>query len=139
MRSCAAAIAVFLAPWLAAQGLSVGSGEARPEPEWLARTNIYEIWLNGFSEEGTLRGAIPRLDAVADLGAGVLYLGPIAKRSGIPHASPYNIADYNTIDPQYGNEQDLHDFVARAHQLGMKVMLDIVYYHTAPDGVLMQH
>src|SRR5581483_5718289 len=76
---------------------------------------------------------------VADLGAGVLYLGPIAKRSGIPHASPYNIADYNTIDPQYGNEQDLHDFVARAHQLGMKVMLDIVYYHTAPDGVLMQH
>ena len=72
------------------------------------------------------------------MGASLVYLGPIAKRSGVPHASPYNIADYNAIDPQYGSNQDLHDFVAAAHQLHLKVMLDIVYYHTAPDGVMMQ-
>ncbi len=103
------------------------------------KLTIYEVWLNAFSQEGTLRGAIPKLKQVADLGASVVYLGPIAKRSATPHASPYNIADYNAIDPQYGNEQDLHDFVSAAHKLDMKVMLDIVYYHTAPDGVMIKH
>jgi cyclomaltodextrinase / maltogenic alpha-amylase / neopullulanase len=121
----------------AAQNLSFGSREARRVPEWMNRLTIYELWLNAFSPEGTLRGAIPRLSRVAELGAGVVYLGPIAKRSGTsPNASPYNVADYNAVDPQYGNEQDLRDFVAAAHKLGLKVMLDIVYYHAAPDSVM---
>ncbi|MBV8809569.1 MAG: hypothetical protein JO033_12925 [Acidobacteriaceae bacterium] len=63
----------------------------------------------------------------------------IAKRSGIPHASPYNIADYNTVDPQYGTESDFRDFVSTAHKVGLKAMLDIVYYRTAPDGMMSQH
>ncbi len=121
------------------QNLSFGSRDARPEPEWINKLTIYEVWLNAFSPEGTLRGAIPGLKRISGLGASVIYLGPIAKRSGKPYASPYNIADYSAIDPQYGTEQDLHDFVAAAHTLGLKVMLDIVYYHTAPDGVMMQH
>jgi glycosidase len=102
------------------------------------KMTIYELWLNAFSKEGTLRGAIPGLKRVADLGAMVVYLGPIAKRSATPDTSPYNIADYNAIDPKYGNEQDLHDFVAVAHKLSLKVMLDIVYYHSAPDNVIMK-
>ncbi len=103
------------------------------------KLTIYEVWLNAFSKEGTLRGAIPGLKHVSELGASLVYLGPIAKRSETPHASPYNIADYSAVDPQYGNEQDLHDFVSAAHKLGIKVMLDIVYYHTAPDGVMMKN
>ncbi len=136
-----ATFCVALCFWTAAYGqnLSFGSREARPEPEWMNKLTIYEVWLNAFSKEGTLRGAIPGLQRVSGLGASVIYLGPIAKRSGRPHASPYNIADYSAIDPQYGNEQDLHDFVSAAHKLGLKVMLDIVYYHTAPDGVMMKH
>jgi glycosidase len=121
------------------QNLSFGSREARAEPSWMNKLTIYELWLNAFSKEGTLRGAIPGLKQVSELGASVVYLGPIAKRSETPHASPYNIADYNAIDPQYGNDQDLHNFVSAAHKLGLKVMLDIVYYHTAPNGVMMKH
>jgi glycosidase len=105
----------------------------------MSKLTIYEIWLNAFSKEGTLRGAIPGLRRVSNLGASVIYLGPIAKRSGTPHASPYNIADYNAIDPQYGNENDLHQFIKGAHRLGLKVMLDLIYYHTAPDGEMMKH
>ena len=101
------------------------------------RLTVYELWLNAFSDAGTLRGAIPGLRSVADLGAAVVYLGPIARKSSTPHASPYNIADYNSLDPEYGTGQDLRDFVAAAHKLGLKVMLDIVYYHTAPDGLMM--
>lgn len=120
------------------QNLSFGSREARRVPDWLPRSTIYELWLNAFSKEGTLRGATAGLQHISELGTNIIvYLGPIAKKSTVPHASPYNIADYNAIDPQYGTEQDLHDFVAAAHKRGLKVMLDIIYYHTAPDSVLL--
>ncbi len=119
------------------QGLSFGDRNARPAPEWLAKATIYEVWLNVFSPEGNLRGAIPRLRQVADLGATIVYLGPIAKRSAI-EPSPYSIADYNEIDPECGTPEDLRDFVAEAHKLHLKVMLDIVYYHAAPDNVMMR-
>lgn len=128
----------LLAGRAGAQGLSFADLQARPAPVWLAKASIYEVWLNMFSKEGNLRGAIPRLQQVADLGATIVYLGPIAKRAGEPDASPYSIADYNAIDPEAGTSQDLRDFVAAAHKLHMKVMLDIVYYHTAPDNVMMK-
>src|SRR4051812_39853466 len=120
------------------QSLAFGSREAKPVPPWLYQASIYELWLTAFSPEGNLRGAIPGLKRIADLGATIVYLGPIAKRSAIPKASPYSIADYNAIDPESGTEQDLRDFVTAAHQLHLKVMLDIVYYHTAPDNGWME-
>jgi cyclomaltodextrinase / maltogenic alpha-amylase / neopullulanase len=132
-----AALCLLLASALSfGQNLSFASREARKVPEWMDRLTIYEVWLNAFSQEGTIRGAIPRLPYLADLGVKVAWLGPIAKRSSAPNASPYNVADYNAVDPQYGTEQDLRDFTAAAHKLGLKVMLDIVYYHTAPDSVM---
>ncbi len=122
---------------IGAQNLTFGSREAKSVPAWLNRLTIYEIWLKAFSKQGTLQGAIPRLPYLADLGVTTVYLSPIGKRSATPHASPYNIADYNAVDPEYGSEKDLHEFIATAHKLGLKVMLDIVYYHSAPDSVLM--
>lgn len=123
---------------LVAQNLSFGTRQAKSVPDWLYRASIYEVWLNAFTKEGTLRAAIPHLQHIADLGATIVYLGPIAKRAADPDASPYSIADYNEIDPRFGTPQDLRDFVAAAHKLHLKVMLDIVYYHTAPDNVMMK-
>jgi hypothetical protein len=120
------------------QNLSFGSQDAKPVPPWLSGSSVYELWLNAFSVEGNLRGALPGLQRIADLGAAIVYLGPIARRSANPKASPYSIADYNAIDPEAGTDQDLRDFVAAAHRLHLKVMLDIVYYHTAPDNIMMQ-
>lgn len=138
LRACVllALLQLFLAASLA-QNLSFGTQNAKQVPEWLNRATIYEVWLDAFSKEGNLRGAIPRLPEVAELGASIVYLGPIARRSSDPAASPYSIADYNQIDPEAGTTQDLRDFVAAAHNLHLKVMLDIVYYHTAPDNVMM--
>src|ERR1700744_1945855 len=82
-----------------AQNLTFGDREARRVPEWLNTITIYELWPNAFSTEGTLRGAIPGLKRIADLGASVIYLGPIAKHSNRPYTSPYNISDYNAVDP----------------------------------------
>lgn len=137
-RALAILVLTFAVTAACAQDLSFGNIEARPAPGWVARASIYEVWLNVFSKEGNLRGAIPRLQQIADLGATIVYLGPIARRSAIPGASPYSIADYNEIDPECGTPQDLRDFVAAAHKLHLRVMLDIVYYHTAPDNVMMK-
>lgn len=137
-RSGAVLLAVLLAIPACAQNLNFGDRDARPVPDWLNRASIYEVWLNAFSSEGNLRGAIPGLQHIADLGATIVYLGPIAKHAADPDASPYSIADYNAVDPEVGTEQDLRDFVAAAHKLHLKVMLDIVYYHTAPDNTMMK-
>lgn len=137
-RACMALLVLSLSFAFAyGQNLSFGLQEARKAPPWLERASIYELWLTAFSKEGNLRGAIPGLKRIADLGATIVYLEPIAKRSTDPHASPYGIADYNAIDPECGTDQDLRDFVAAAHALHLKVMLDIVYYHSAGDNVMM--
>lgn len=138
LRALSALVLTSALATACAQDLSFGNMQARPAPAWLSKASIYEVWLNVFSKEGNLRGAIARLQQIADLGASIVYLGPIAKRSASATASPYSIADYNEIDPEMGTPQDLRDFVAAAHKLHLKVMLDIVYYHTAPDNVMMQ-
>ena len=133
-----AVLLLMLATGGRGQNLNFGDRDARPVPDWVNRSSIYELWLNAFSPEGNLRGAIPGLQRIADLGATIVYLGPIAKYTNEPHGSPYSVADYNAIDPDAGTEQDLRDFVAAAHKLHLRVMLDIVYYHTAPDNIMMK-
>jgi glycosidase len=137
-RLALVSLLVLLSGAVAAQNLDFSARPARSEPEWVNRLTMYEVWLSMFSAEGTLAGAIPRLPAVAELGVNCIYLSPIAKLSSKPNASPYNVADYNAIDPEYGAESDLRAFVGAAHKLGMKVMLDVVYYHSAPDNVMRQ-
>lgn len=134
----AASIVLSLVTCIAAQNLSFGSRTARPVPEWLNKATIYELWLDAFTPEANLHGAIARLPKVAELGATIVYLSPIAKFTANPHGSPYSVADYNAIDPELGTAQDLHDFVKTAHDLHLKVMLDIVYYHSAPDSALVK-
>src|SRR5262250_1977686 len=72
-------ISILVLPLVLAfsQNLSFGSRDAKPVPAWLYRSSIYEVWLNAFSPEGNLRGAIPGLKHIAELGATIVYLGPI--------------------------------------------------------------
>jgi hypothetical protein len=64
-----------------AQNLSFASREARSVPDWLNRITIYELWLNAFSAEGTLRGAIPGLARVSGLAAGVSTRNAVRSRT----------------------------------------------------------
>ena len=53
--------------------------------------------------------------------------------------NPYRIKDYNRVDPEYGSESDLRAFIATAHKLGLRVLMDLVYFHCGPTSVLMKH
>ena len=79
---------------------------------------------------GDLRGVIEKLPYLADLGITGIYLLPLFL-SDTNHK--YNTFDYETIDPDFGTEEDVIELVEKAHALGIRVMLDAVFNHSGTD------
>jgi len=114
---------------------------ARSGPEWLRDAVVYEVFPRAFSPQGNFKGITAQLDRLKDLGVTVLWLMPVhpvgkLKAKG-SLGSPYAVRDYDAVNPEYGNGDDLKQLVAAAHQRGMKVLIDIVANHTAWDSVLI--
>lgn len=100
---------------------------------------IYELNLYDFTTAGTLSAARQRLPELRTLGIDIVWLMPIYPR-GVKGkigslGSPYAPRDYTAVNPDHGTLQDLKDFVAAAHELGMSVWLDWVPNHTGLDHV----
>ena len=141
---------LFCAVALAAIGMTWGA--MRPTPEYLKRATVYQVVLRNFTRDGNFRAATEMLDHVRAAGVDVVYLAPFVemdcdmdesgwssrqKRSGF--GSPknsYRISNYDKIDPEYGQDADFKAFNDRAHALGMKVYMDLVYLHCGPNNVL---
>jgi len=109
-------------------------------PESLGKASIYQIFARNYTREGTLKAAAQRLREVAELGFDLVYLTPVhpigeLKRKGVL-GSPYAIADYRAVDGALGGEEGLRSFIDEAHRLGLGVIMDVVYNHTAPDSLL---
>ncbi len=103
---------------------------------------IYEIYVRNHNQGGDFQGVIGDLPRIKALGVDYIWLMPIhpigkVNRKGTLGSS-YAIADYTTVNPDYGTEQDFKHLVDTAHDLGLKVMIDVVYNHTSPDSVLVQ-
>lgn len=103
---------------------------------------IYQCFVRQHSPAGTLREVTADLPRIAALGVDVLYLMPISPIGEVGRkgsvGSPYAIADYRAIDPALGTEEDFAELVAGAGDLGLRVMLDVVFNHTARDSVLVR-
>ncbi|MBQ8544036.1 MAG: alpha-amylase [Alistipes sp.] len=88
--------------------------------------------------EGTFQAAEGKLEFLHNLGIDAIWLMPpypIGEegRKG-ELGSYYSIRDYKAINPEFGTMEDFDSFVAKAHSLGMKVLLDWVANHTARDA-----
>ena len=121
-------------------------------PDYFKKSVIYQIVLRNFTRKGTLQAATGMLPHVRDCGADIAYLTPFMtmdtdmdvsgwsprqiKAGFNTPKNPYRIADYNHVDPEYGDEKDLKTFVERAHALGLRVIFDLVYYHCGPSCVV---
>ncbi|MFT4013352.1 MAG: alpha glucosidase [Paracoccus sp. (in: a-proteobacteria)] len=102
--------------------------------EWWRDAVIYQIYPRSFQDSdgdgiGDLPGITRRLDHVAALGADAIWLSPI-------FTSPqkdmgYDVSDYTDIDPLFGTIEDFDALVARAHDLGLKVIIDQVISHSS--------
>lgn len=78
---------------------------------------------------GNLRGIINHLPHIKELGADVIYMTPIFLSESM---HKYDTIDYYKIDPSFGTEDDLKELVNKAHEMGMRVILDGVFNHTSP-------
>jgi alpha-glucosidase len=101
---------------------------------WPANPVIYQVYPRSFQDstgtgEGDLPGITDRLGHIADLGVDAIWLAPF-------FVSPmcdggYDVADHCAVDPRFGTLDDFDALVARAHELGIKVMIDQVFNHTS--------
>ena len=124
-------------------------------PQWAANKVVYQIFPSRFAASqpvdkelwykapithmddlhGNLRGIIEHLDYIENLGIDVLYMTPIFKSNS---CHKYDTIDYYQIDPSFGTTEDLRELVQKAHERGMKVVLDAVYNHTGRDFFAFQ-
>jgi len=94
---------------------------------------IYEMHVGTFTREGTWAAAARRLAGLADLGVTMLEVMPVAEFPG-RFGWGYDGVDLFAPTRLYGEPDDFRRFVDGAHQLGLAVILDVVYNHFGPDG-----
>ncbi len=88
--------------------------------------------LNNDFYGGNFRGITEKMDYIASLGVGILYLNPISKSFS---SHRYDTGDYKTPDPMLGTEAEFTALCEAAHSRGIKVILDGVYSHTGSDSL----
>jgi glycosidase len=107
-------------------------------PEWSKNAVLYQLNTRQFTEEGTFKSAQKQLPRLKELGADIIWLMPIhpigVKNRKGTLGSPYSVKDYYSVNPEFGDLQDLKNFVDDAHKQGMHVILDWVANHTAWDN-----
>jgi len=137
---------------LAACAAMLAGAAMRPTPEYLKRATVYQIVLRNFTRDGNFKSATEMLEHVRSAGVDVVYLTPFvemdcdmnpagwsARQHKSGFGSPkncYRISNYDKIDPEYGNDADFKAFNDKAHALGMKVYMDLVYLHCGPNNVM---
>ncbi|HBE78089.1 MAG TPA: alpha-amylase [Firmicutes bacterium] len=104
---------------------------------------IYEVFIRNHSEAGNFNGLQKDLPRIKNLGVDVIWLMPIHPIGRIQRkhslGCPYSIQDYREINPEYGTADDFQQLVSNIHELGMEVMIDIVFNHTSHDSWLRGH
>jgi alpha-glucosidase len=101
---------------------------------WWRGATLYQIYPRSFRDSngdgvGDLAGVVEKLDHVAALGVDGVWLSPFFRSPMKDYG--YDVADYCDVDPLFGTLADFDAVVARAHALGLKVVIDQVYSHTA--------
>ncbi|MBC7907250.1 MAG: malto-oligosyltrehalose trehalohydrolase [Rhodospirillaceae bacterium] len=94
---------------------------------------VYELHVGTFTQEGTFRAIIDKLDYLADLGVTVIELMPVAEFPG-GRGWGYDGVLFYAPEASYGRPEDLKALVDAAHARGLMVMLDVVYNHFGPEG-----
>jgi maltooligosyltrehalose trehalohydrolase len=98
---------------------------------------LYELHVGTFTREGTYSAAAEQLAELAALGVTTIELMPLAEFTG-EFGWGYDGVDLWAPTRLYGAPDDLRRFIDRAHQLGLSVVLDVVYNHFGPDGCYLK-
>uniref|UniRef100_A0A8D9EXA1 alpha-glucosidase n=1 Tax=Cacopsylla melanoneura TaxID=428564 RepID=A0A8D9EXA1_9HEMI len=127
--------AVCICSFVGVLGQDVGIGQDLPQLEWWQTSVFYHLYPRSFKDSngdgvGDLKGMIEKLpEHLHDLGIGAVWLSPIFKSPMKDFG--YDIADYLTFEPVFGDLDDFDKLKERLHALGIKLLLDFVPNHTS--------
>jgi alpha-glucosidase len=106
------------------------------DPQWWRSAVVYQVYPRSFADAdgdgtGDVQGIIDKLDHLADLGVDAVWVSPW-------YPSPladggYDVSDYRGILPEFGTLEQADTFVARAHELGLRVLIDLVPNHSSDE------
>ena len=104
--------------------------------KWWQERVVYQIYPRSFQDSngdgiGDLPGILSRLDELADLGVGVLWLSPVYPSPNADNG--YDISDYCAIHPDFGTMADMETLIDQAGRRGMKIIMDLVINHTSDE------
>ena len=103
---------------------------------WWKKSVVYQIYPRSFKDSngdgfGDLQGIIEKLDYLKNLGVDVLWLSPVFDSPQDDNG--YDIRDYRKIYYKYGTNEDMDELIAKAHEKGIKIVLDLVVNHTSDE------
>ena len=118
----------FLDPWVDTET------DRAVDPDWWRGAVIYQIYPRSYQDSngdgiGDLSGIIHRLPHVASLGVDAIWISPFFTSPMLDFG--YDVSDYRDVDPMFGTLGDFDALVHRAHELGIKVIIDLVLSHTS--------
>ncbi len=104
------------------------------DPDWWRGAVIYQIYPRSYQDSngdgiGDLAGIIQRLPHVASLGVDAIWLSPFFTSPMLDFG--YDVSDYRDVDPMFGTLTDFDQLIAKAHELGIKIIIDLVLSHTS--------
>ena len=105
-----------------------------PDKDWWRGAVIYQIYPRSYQDSnhdgiGDLAGIIHRLDHVASLGVDAIWISPFFRSPMLDFG--YDVSDYRDVDPMFGSLGDFDALIQRAHDLGVKVLIDLVLSHSS--------
>ena len=103
---------------------------------WWRHAVCYQIYVRSFADGngdgvGDMPGIEQRLPYLADLGVDAVWITPFYPSPQLDHG--YDVADYRDVDPLFGSLDDFDSMLATAHDLGIKLIADVVPNHTSHD------
>ncbi|MDF4512588.1 alpha,alpha-phosphotrehalase [Vibrio parahaemolyticus] len=106
------------------------------DESWWKTATIYQIYPKSFCDSGSkgtgdIKGIISKLDYLKHLGVDAIWLTPVYQSPMVDNG--YDISDYYAINPQFGTMEDFDTLLAEAHQLGIRIIMDIVVNHTSTE------
>lgn len=103
---------------------------------WWKEAVIYQIYPRSFMDSngdgiGDLRGIISRLDYLKKLGIDVIWMSPVYQSPNDDNG--YDISDYQAIMEEFGTMEDFDELLSKAHEKGLKIVMDLVVNHTSDE------